>query len=346
MRNASKPIPPLFIARAGKDFAEFNRSVDTFTEEARKRRAPVEVENYPNGVHAFDIVSDTDESRAVIAKAVAFVKSHLLSEPPAVTSGHIAVDDEAKLYYEVRGKGPVVVLVHDGLLHGAAWDRQWDALSSSYKLVRYDRRGYGRSSLGRKPYSDVDDLARLVRHLELSPATLVAASAGGNLAIQYTLAHPAAVARLILVGPVVSGLAYSDHFRGRNRAAFRPLAERGDVKETIANWVKDPYLTATGNNAAKARLRELLEASPHNLTGPGNLQKPSPPAIGRLAQIQVPTLILVGESDIPDVHAHCGAIQAGVPGAKRVVMTGAGHLPFLERPDEFNRLVLDFVGGR
>ena len=153
------------------------------------------------------------------------------------------------------------------------------------------------------------------------------------------------MARLVLVGPVVSGLAYSDHFRARNRAAFRPLAERGDVKKTIGNWVRDPYLTAPGNNAAKERLRKLLEASPHNLTGSGNLQKLSQPALGRLAAINVPTLIL-GESDIPDVHAHCGAIQAGVPGAKRIVVPGAGHLPFLERPDEFNRLVLDFLARR
>lgn len=346
LRATSKQIPPMFIARAGKDFPEFNRSVDAFTDEARKRNAPVQVENYPEGVHAFDIVSDTDASRAVIAKAVSFVKDHLLGGPQAVTSGYLAVADDAKLYYQVCGDGPAVVLVHDGLLHSAGWDRQWDALSRNYRVVRYDRRGYGRSTWGSKPYSHVDDLDRLVRHLGLTRLAIIGASAGGNLALEYTLAHPNAVTRLVLVGPVVNGLAYSDHFRARNRAAFRPLAEGRDVKEVVANWVNDPYLTAPGNTAAKERLRELLEASPHNLTRPGGLERSGqPPPVGRLAEIKIPTLILVGEADIPDVHAHCGAIQAGITAAKRVVMSKAGHLPFIERPDEFNRLVLDFLTG-
>ena len=342
LRAGPKAIPPVFIARAGKDFPEINRSVDAFVAEARKQKHPVEVADYPDGVHGFDLVTDTDESRAVVAGAVAFVRRHLLTESGLVESG-----DGARLYYEVRGAGPAVVLIHDGLLHGECWDGQWDALSKEYKLVRYDRRGYGRSSAPAKPYSDVEDLDRLVRHLGLTQASLVGSSAGGNLAIQYALAHPAAVERLVLVGPVVSGLGFSDHFRARNRAAFRPLAERGDVKAAIANWAADPYLTAPGSDAARKRLRELLEANPHNLTHRDDLQTPPrQPALGRLGEIKTPTLVLVGEADIPDVHAHCGAIQAGVAGSKRVVVGKAGHLPYLERPDEFNRLVSEFLGGR
>jgi 3-oxoadipate enol-lactonase len=267
------------------------------------------------------------------------------SVPPNDAGGYVEADD-LKLYYEVRGQGPAVVLIHDGLIHREAWDGQWEALSKVHRLVRYDRRGYGRSAPPRKPYSDVEDLARLFRHLGLTRATVVGASAGGNLALQYTLAHAETVERLVLVGPVVSGLGFSDHFLARNRAVLRPVAEKGDVKATIDNCVKDPYLTAPGSDAAKKRVRELLEANPQDLTRPDGFQKPAqPPALGRLSEIKVPTLILVGEADIPDVHAHCGAIQAGVKGAKRVVVAKAGHLLFLERPDEFNRLVLDFLAS-
>lgn len=65
--------------------------------------------------------------------------------------------------------------------------------------------------------------------------------------------------------------------------------------------------------------------------------------MARLGQLSVPTLIVAGEADIPDVHAHCGAIQPGIPGASRVVLAGSGHLPHLEVPDAFNRVVLEFI---
>jgi len=264
----------------------------------------------------------------------------------ATARGQLDLGDGAKLYYEIRGAGPAVVLVHDGLLHRECWDAQWEVLSKGHELVRYDRRGYGKSPAPKKPYSEIEDLDKLIRHLGLNRASIIGSSAGGNLAVEYTLAHPDKVDRLVLVGPVVSGLAFSDHFTARNRAAFRPLAERGDVKGTIANWAADPYLTAPGNDAGKKRLRELLEANPHNLTRRELQQPTKPPALGRLGEVKAPTLVLVGEADIPDVHAHCGAIQAGVPGAKRVVLEKAGHLPYLERPDDFNRLVAEFLAAR
>jgi pimeloyl-ACP methyl ester carboxylesterase len=260
--------------------------------------------------------------------------------------GYVDVGDQAKLFYEVRGEGPAVVLVHDGLLHRECWDAPWQALAKEHKLIRYDRRGYGKSAASESPYSEIEDLNKLVRKLGLTRASLVGASAGGNLVLEYALAHAADVERLVLVGPIVSGLAFSEHFGARNAAAFRPLAERGDVKATIANWAADPYLTAPGNEAAKKRLRELLEANPQNLTHRGYQKPTRPPALGRLGEIKAPALILVGEADIPDVHAHSGAIEAGLRNARRVVLEKAGHLPYLEQPAEFNRRVADFLSSR
>jgi acetyl esterase/lipase len=77
LKDTTAKMPPMFIARAGKDFVEFNRSVDAFVELARKRNMSVTVDNYPDGVHGFDFLSDTDESREIIRKAVAFAKKHL-----------------------------------------------------------------------------------------------------------------------------------------------------------------------------------------------------------------------------------------------------------------------------
>ena len=66
-------------------------------------------------------------------------------------------------------------------------------------------------------------------------------------------------------------------------------------------------------------------------------------ALPRLGEIRVPTLLVVGDADIPDVHAHAGAIEAGIPRARRTVLKNVGHLMYLEKPKEFSDLVIAFI---
>ena len=150
--------------------------------------------------------------------------------------------DNGALFYETRGDGPAVILLHDGLMDRQTWEAQWLSPPQGFRLVRYDRRGYGKSPEATGPFSDVTDLAVLMDAVHARRATLVGCSAGGQLAIDFALAHPDRVERLVLEGAVVSGMGFSEHFTRRNRAAFRPLVEAGDVAATIANWQSDPYL--------------------------------------------------------------------------------------------------------
>jgi len=71
--------------------------------------------------------------------------------------------------------------------------------------------------------------------------------------------------------------------------------------------------------------------------------RPTQAALPRLHEIHVPALLLTGDADIPDVHAHAGVIEAGIPNSRRVVVTDAGHLMYLEKPDEFTSLVVGFI---
>lgn len=262
------------------------------------------------------------------------------------SSGYLDVGG-AKIYYETRGSGPALVLVHDGLLHRETWDSQWEAFAKNYRVIRYDRRGYGRSDLPKQPYSEIEDLHALLNHLRVTRAALIGSSAGGGLVLEYALAHPPAVEKLILVGAVVSGLSFSEHFNQRNRENFRPLAERQDLAGAIANWARDPYIIAGHNEAVRRRMRELLTQNPQNFLHPYNFtQSPPRPTLARLGELAVSTLIIVGEADIPDVHAHAGAIQAGIPKARRIVLAGTGHLPYLEKPEAFNTLALRFLAEK
>ena len=250
--------------------------------------------------------------------------------------------DGTKLYYEECGSAPqVVVLVHDGVLHSAAWDGVWPDFCKHFHAIRYDRRGYGRSPIATQGYYATDDLAAVLRHLKLKRVAIVGSSHGGEISINFTLDHPEMVEQLVLVGAVVGGMPYTKHFLERGDALGKPL-EKGDIEGAIAAATKDKYLIAPGNDAARKRMAEILSANPQDLTHP-ELELPVKPALPRLGEIHIPTLLLVGDADIPDVHAHAGAIEAGVPTARRVVISGTGHLMYLEKPAEFSQIVIEFL---
>jgi 3-oxoadipate enol-lactonase len=260
-----------------------------------------------------------------------------------ISADYLPLDGGGRLFREIAGAGPTLVLTHDALLHRESWDAQFTSFARHYRVVRWDRRGYGRSDQAQQAYSSVDDLTRVVRSVSDTPAILVGCSYGSLLSVHCALEHPDLVAALVLVGPIVGGLGFTEHFL--TRGGYHPPAPDAPVEQQIAYWSRtDPWFTAAASTAARERLRALLGDNPHNLLAPSNMQQsPQPPALAHLPRLSMPTLIVVGEHDIPDVHAHSGALAAGIPGAGRVVLAASGHLPHLEAPDAFNQTVLGFL---
>jgi len=255
------------------------------------------------------------------------------SQTGAPGPGFFVEIEGSKLYYEECGSAPqTVVLVHDGVVNSAVWDDVWPEFCKHFRVIRYDRRGYGRSPA---------PTLSLLHHLKVSRVALVGSSHGGELSIDFTLAHPEIVQQLVLVGAVVSGIPYSQHFLDRGKHAFELLG-KGNVKGAISEWSKDKYLIAPGNDAARKRLFDLLSANPQDMQHPDYPLR-NKPSLPRLHEIHVPTLILTGDADVPDVHAHAGAIEAGIPNSRRVVVAGTGHIMYLEKPTEFSRLVINFI---
>ncbi len=253
-------------------------------------------------------------------------------------TGFVDAPGGGRLWYEVKGQGSPILFLHDGLVSSAGWEGPFDSLAKSFRVIRYDRRGFGRSEPPKGPYSDVDDLQAVFATLKVGRAVLVGCSNGSRLAVDYTLAHPDQVEALVLVGPVISGLPYSEHFLRRGLVNYRPMFQEKSRAKLIEAWVQDPYLTDSHDTEAGTRLRELLTKNPGPLTVTfPESRPPDRPAAGRLGEIHVPTLILVGASDIPDVHAQAGVLEAGIHGARRTIVPGAGHLIQLEQPELLTR---------
>ena len=257
-------------------------------------------------------------------------------------SGYLALDADS-LFYEEAGSGPVLVFIHDGLLHGEVWDESFSFFSTSHRVIRYDRRGYGRSSPATSSYTHLNDLESLLAHLQVDQAVLLAMSSGGALAIDFTLDHPEQVEALVLVGAVVGGFSYTWHMK--KRGGHLPSGFKSELEEAIYYAAEDPYEIHPENVDARKKALDMVRKFPPKDNRRPSYVKREIPSYLRLREISQPALILVGEFDIPDVHAHAGAIQAGIPGAKRDILPGAGHLVPLEQAKRFNVKVADFLGA-
>jgi pimeloyl-ACP methyl ester carboxylesterase len=266
---------------------------------------------------------------------------NLLSQGSSITSdtGYVNVDG-GKLFYEVAGKGDNIVLLHDGMVNHRIWDEQFPILARNYRVIRYDRRGYGKSSDPETKYSHIDDLNQVFIQLKVDKAIVFGMSSGGGLAINFALTYPEKVKGLVLVGAVVSGFGYTSHMT--TRGGHMNPAEMSDPAKLIKYFIMDdPYEIYSGNTKAKEKVMTLLP-----YLGRDNKVPTKPPekiAVKCLSEIKVPTLILVGEYDIPDVHAHAGVINAGIVNSKREIILKSGHLIPIEQPVLFNEAVLNFL---
>jgi pimeloyl-ACP methyl ester carboxylesterase len=258
------------------------------------------------------------------------------------SSGYIDVGND-KIFYETAGNGSVLIFIHDGLVHREIWDEQFFFFSKNYKVIRYDRRGYGKSSGATGAYSNIEDLNNLFIHLKIESACLVALSSGGRLAIDFTLKYPNKVSSLALVGAIVRGYAFTSHFY--NRGGHLP-SNLSNFQQRIEYYATDdPYEIYSENISAKKKVLQLIKQYPRKGHGSSIKTPDEPPAVLRLKEIKIPVLILVGEFDIPDVHAHAGAINAGITNSKRDIIPKSGHLIPIEQPDLFNNSVLKFLKG-
>ena len=261
--------------------------------------------------------------------------------------------DGRDLYYEVAGDGPAVVLVHSGIADSTLWDGQVDALSERFSVIRYDIAGFGRSGLRPGPLSHRRDLHLLLGHLGIERASLVGNCFGGRISLEYTLIHPDVVAALVLVAPGLRDHRWSD---GAQRVSDdeERLFDEGDFQAAadgqVRFWVDGP---ARGPQAVDASVREQVRAmvlrsydvyaKAAKNGEPGPDEPLDPPASVRLGEVRAPTLIVVGDADVPDMLEISERLERGIPGARRVVVPDAAHALPLERPDELNRLLHEFL---
>jgi len=251
------------------------------------------------------------------------------------------------LYYEIEGDGPALVLVHGWTLNCRMWDDQRSAFSARHRVICYDRRGFGRSSGQPDTVRDVDDLVALLDRLDVPRATVLGMSQGGWTAVYFALDHPDRTDALILQGSILPGLNLP--FTGADRVPsdrYAEAARASGMDAMRALWIGHPfYAVARTRPDVERRLRDMVQS----YSGDDLSRVKVPPlgggrdAVGRLAELQMPVLILVGDSDVPYVKVVAAALAYGMPHAKTIVLPGCDHLANMEAPEIYNQAVLQFL---
>ncbi len=261
---------------------------------------------------------------------------------PVTSETGFASVDGGRLWYEVAGEGAPVVLLHGGLWDARMWDDQFESLAERCHVVRYDLRGYGRSDRPEAEYSHSDDLAGLLTFLKIKRAALIGLSMGAAVAVDFALEHPDRVDALVLASPGLGGYEFSKDLGRRYKKAEAAL-EKGDIQRAaeleLQIWA--PVRSATGPDL---RIKEIAMDNAHQVAlDPALRRHPDPPAVERLGEISVPTLVVSGDQDLPDVERIAELIMSRVPGARRAVMQGADHVVNMRRPADFTARVLGFL---
>ncbi|MBP6015179.1 MAG: alpha/beta fold hydrolase [Candidatus Promineofilum sp.] len=250
--------------------------------------------------------------------------------------------------YETSGAGRPLVFIHAGIADSRMWDGQFSALADSFMVVRYDMRGFGRTPPAEGPYAHHDDLAALLTHLGLGRVSLVGCSMGSKTALDFALDHPERVDRLILTSPAVSGLSF-DGPRPRQAAELDAAEEAGDLARVneleMQVWVDGPQRTPDQVAPAVRELAGQMNAIALANEGIGDERPLQPAAAERLGDVRAPTLIVVGAVDAPRTLAAAERLATELPDARKIVMSGAAHLPNMEQPEAYNRHLRAFLGG-
>lgn len=258
--------------------------------------------------------------------------------------GFAAVGD-TKLYYEVRGTGDPLVLLHGHPLDSRMWDWVMDELAKEYQVIRFDMRGLGKSVDPGEPFTLYEDTYRLLQELHVERAHVAGCSFGSYAGVEFALAYPQMVRSLTLICP--GGFSGASADRQQFIRELQTAIHSGNIEEACELTL---HLTLDGVDQERGRAqqhREWLRAiyadiylNPQEQTMPTWL---SPNPRERIHEIVVPTLVMSGEYDHADFRQTADMLAASIPGSTYVKLPNTAHFPMIDSPEEFCQAMLSFL---
>ena len=253
------------------------------------------------------------------------------------------------LYSEVAGEGPAVVLVHEGICDSRMWEPQWEPWSRSYRLLRVDLRGFGLTPLEPGPFAHARDLIETLERQGIERAALVGVSLGGRVALEVAVARPELASALVLVAPGLPGHEWSDELRAEwaeEETAFEARDLDSAVEVSLRTWVDGPHRRPEDVDPDVRRRVAEMQRRAYELALAIEEDEEEllvEELADRLGEVRAPTLVVVGEEDQADMHAIAERLGREIPGARLATIPATAHVPSMERPREFDVLVVPFL---
>lgn len=259
----------------------------------------------------------------------------------------IAPVNGTEIYYEMAGTGQPLVLIHGGGVDSRAWDEQFSVFAEHYQVIRFDLRGAGKSGHVLVPFSNADDIEGLLDYLGVQQAHFIGISRGGGFSFDFTLEHPDRVSSLVLVSANL-GIDVPEYGEMHDRADEAGI--KGGAAAAAKIWATDPHQGPVRESAKPKVLQLMTENYAKFRYFDGykpvkELPSSNLPRYERLAEIHVPTLVISGAQDAEVARANSRNWAEGIEDARLVVFPNAAHLVMIDQPEEFNKTVLEFLGG-
>jgi 3-oxoadipate enol-lactonase len=246
--------------------------------------------------------------------------------------------------YRDEGRGAVVLMVHGWTLDLDMWDPQVADLRDTFRIVRFDRRGFGLSSGRPDPTTDALDIRRLCEHLGISRAALVGMSQGTRTVLGFAGVAPEMISCLVLDGPPSIGREPAAAEPAIPLDHFRNLMRTQGIGAVRREWAAHPLVCL---RTFDARRRDLLARMLRRYPGNDLLGQTSTPdaqaASLSVESLRLPMLVITGEHEPAERASAADELAAQSPGAERVVIPAAGHLPNLDNPLEYNAVLRGFL---
>jgi 3-oxoadipate enol-lactonase len=257
-----------------------------------------------------------------------------------VTDRHFSCNG-ITMRYRDEGSGPAVVLVHGWTLDLEMWVPQTAALHDSFRVICYDRRGFGLTSGHPSIEGDLQDLEALCHHLELGRVALVGMSQGARAVMKFATTAPERISCVVLDGP--PDLVGPDATDLEALKEFSPMARSGEVDAFRREWLNHPLLRLrTRDPSAHQALRSMIERYPGKDLVGGDVSE-SGLGLPPLESFEVPTLLVTGEYDLTERIGSANALARRLPRAERATIPDSVHLPNLDNPGPYNAVLRAFL---
>lgn len=246
------------------------------------------------------------------------------------------------LWYSARGSGDAVVLIHGSNLDSRSLSALADALARDHRVIELDLRFHGQSGDGDGPFSFQEDVRDVLDAAGVTRAAIVGHSLGGQVAVDLALLAPARVSRLVLVAPGLSGRAAMRRAEGME-AMVQALRAR-DFTGAADALARLPVMTLYRDTTPQLRVRAMVRDNARLFAAdPRRMRPTGAPAAGRLGELALPVLVVMGGADPTESSDVGREVVAAVRGARGETLAGCGHLVPIDCPADLARVVGEFL---